>query len=90
MASEHYDFAHLGTQIADALERAAEDQFVEAQNNLDQVRKFAHALRSRIAATAQELTDLHTRLRQFGKTVVDAQREFYAGEDRNSNTEPRA
>jgi HD superfamily phosphodiesterase len=74
-----YDFVKLGKQIADLLERAAEDHVTEAQNLLASTKALAEGIRSQLDAQTKLLEDTKARLKSFGGSVVEAHKKFLNG-----------
>lgn len=85
-ASRH-GFVTLGNKVAQALVQAAEDQVTLAQNKLKEIQAWADNLTQEVAAKDRELAELNDRIRDFGETVLEANRKFNAAD--NLTASPR-
>jgi vacuolar-type H+-ATPase subunit E/Vma4 len=67
-----YDFLVLGTQVSDALTRAAEHQLAAAQKLLEDTQALADGIRHEVEEHARKMAAQHDRLTAFGKQILDA------------------
>ena len=73
---EQPEFAVIGHKIAEALVKAAEDQFTEAQNLLERTKFLAESIRMQVDEQAIKLADINRRVRGLGDSVLAAHDQF--------------
>lgn len=73
-----HDFVSLGSKVAQAMVQAAEDQVTQAQNKLKEIQAWADNLTQEVRTKDQELAEMTDRIRDFGETVLEANRKFHA------------
>jgi hypothetical protein len=77
--TDKYDFAEIGKQIVATLRKAADDQIIEANNLKASVEVLAEGIDAQLAEHARLLNGMDERLREFGGTVVEAQKKLLNG-----------
>ena len=71
-------FETIAEQLAASILESANNALLEAQNNLEEAKRYADALTSDIRKRADDLSDLTERLKSFGHSVLAAHEKFQA------------
>ena len=77
--ARRYDFDQLADELARAMESGAEDLTAEVQELATQARANAADIRGNASAMATALNELNVKLRDFGTTLLEAQRKYNGG-----------